>query len=323
MRPAFGIVALAVTALACAQHTAAQSTYPAKPVRLIVPFPPGGTTDVVARSLAQEMSKGLGKPLIIENRGGANGVIGAELAARAAPDGYTVFMTSASILVITPHLRSDLGYAVKDFAPVSLSAITPNVLVIHPSLPARSVKELIALARARPNQIAFGSSGVASIGHIVCEQMRTLAGAAMTHVPYKGAAPAETDLFAGHIAVMATGLVTAMPYVKSARLRALGVTTAKRVSVLPDLPALAETVPGIDTGSWFGLLVPAASPPQAIERLGTEAAAAMRTAELRDRLKSEGAEVVGSTPEEFARFIQAESTRYRAILKNSGIQLTQ
>lgn len=301
----------------------AQSDYPAKTIRLIVPFPPGGTTDVVARGLAQVMSKDLGKQVVVDNRPGANGTIGAEIAARSPADGYTAFMTSASILAITPNLRSDLGYSVRDFAPASLSVITPNVLVVHPSVPVKNVRELIALAKTRPNAIIFGSSGIAGIGHIVVEQIRTVAGAQMTHVPYKGAGPAETDLLAGHIAVMATGLVSAMPHVKSGRLRALAVTTAKRVPALPELPPIAETVPGVDTGSWFGILLPAGSPPAAVERLGAAAATAVRSASLHDRFSREGAEVVGSTPGEFANFIRNESERYARILKESGIKLTQ
>ena len=269
------------------------------------------------------MSKSLGRQVIIDNRPGANGVIGAEIAARAPADGYTAFMTSASILAITPHLRTDLGYSIADFAPVSLAVITPNVLVAHPSIPVKNVKELIALAKSKPNQITFGSSGVASIGHIVVEQIRTVTGAQMIHVPYKGAAPAESDLFSGHIALMATGLVSAMPHLKSSRLRALAVTTAKRVPALADLPTIAETVPGVDTGSWFGILLPAGSPMIAVERIGAATVTAIRSPELRERLSGDGAEIVGSTPGEFARFIQSESDRYARILKESGIRLSQ
>jgi len=304
-------------------NSLAQSDYPVKTVRLIVPFPPGGTTDIVARTLGQAMSKSLGRQVIIDNRPGANGVIGAEIAARSSADGYTAFMTSASILAITPHLRTDLGYSVRDFAPASLAVITPNVLVAHPSFPVKNVKELIALAKSKSNQISFGSSGVASIGHIVVEQIRTVTGAQMIHVPYKGAAPAESDLFSGHIALMATGLVSAMPHVKSGRLRALAVTTAKRVPALADLPTIAETVPGVDTGSWFGILLPTGSPMIAVERIGAAAASAIRSPELRERLSGDGAEIVGSTPSEFARFIQSESDRYARILKESGIRLSQ
>jgi tripartite-type tricarboxylate transporter receptor subunit TctC len=301
----------------------AQPAYPVKAIRLIVPFPPGGTTDIVARALAQAMSRDLERQVVIDNRGGANGIIGAELAARAPADGYTAFMTSASILAITPHLRTDLGYAVRDFAPASLSVITPNVLVVHASVPVRNVRELLALAKARPNAVSFGSSGVASIGHIVVEQIRMATGAQMTHVPYKGAGPAEADLFAGHIAAMATGLVSAMPHLKTGRVRALAVTTARRVPAVPDLPTIAETVPGVDTGSWFGILLPAGSPAVIVERLGGAAATAVRSPELRERLSREGGEVVGSTPVEFERFIQKESARYARILKESGIRLTE
>jgi len=316
---ALSVLALAATATA----TWAQAGYPVKPIRLIVPFPPGGTTDIVARALAQAMGKNLERAVVVDNRGGANGVIGAELAARAPADGYTAFMTSASILAITPHLRSDLGYSVRDFAPVSLSVITPNVLLVHASVPVKNIKELIALAKARPNAITFGSSGIASIGHIVVEQIRTVTGAQMIHIPYKGGGPAEADLFAGHIAVMATGLVSAMPHLSGGRVRALAVTTAKRVAALPDLPAIAETVPGVDTGSWFGILLPAGSPTEAVERLSVSAASAVRSPDLRDRLSREGAEVVGSTPAEFERFIQSESSRYAKLLKASGIKLTE
>ncbi|MEX2163601.1 MAG: tripartite tricarboxylate transporter substrate binding protein [Sulfuricaulis sp.] len=304
-------------------HGLAQSDYPVKTVRLIVPFPPGGTTDIVARTLGQAMSKSLGQQIIIDNRPGANGAIGAEIAARSPADGYTAFMTSASILAITPHLRKDLGYSVRDFSPASLAVITPNVLVAHPSIPVKNVKELIALAKSKPNQISFGSSGVASIGHIVVEQIRAVTGAQMIHVPYKGAAPAESDLLSGHIALMATGLVSAMPHLKSGRLRALAVTTAKRVPALADLPTIAETVPGVDTGSWFGILLPTGSPMIAVERIGAAAASAIRSPELRERLSGAGAEIVGSTPSEFAKFIQSESDRYARILKESGISLSQ
>jgi tripartite-type tricarboxylate transporter receptor subunit TctC len=314
-------IAVWVSVLSIADSLAQQPAYPAKPIRLIVPFPPGGTTDIVARLLSQAMGKDLGAAVIVDNRGGANGVIGAELAARAPADGYNAFMTSASILAITPHLRNDLGYSVGDFAPVSLLVITPNVLVVHPSVPVRTVKALIVLARARPDAISFGSSGVASIGHIVVEQIRTVAGAPMIHVPYKGAAPAEADLFAGHVAVMATGLVSAMPHVKSGRLRAIAVTTGKRVSAIPDLPTIAETVPGVDTGSWFGILLPTGTPATAIQRISASAASSVRSLELRERLATEGAEVIGSSPSEFAAFIKSESERYGTILKRSGIRL--
>lgn len=304
-------------------NSLAKSDYPVKAIRLIVPFPPGGTADIVARALAQVMSKDLGRQVIVDNRPGANGVIGAEVAARSPADGYTAFMTAASILAITPHLRNDLGYSIRDFAPVSLAVITPNVLVAHPSIPVKNVKDLIALAKSKPNQIIFGSSGVTSTGHIVVEQIRALTGAQMTHVPYKGAALAEVDLLAGHISLMATGLVSAMPHLKRGRLRALAVTTAKRVPVLADLPTIAETVPGVDAGSWFGILLPTGSPKIAIERLGASAAAAVRSPELREKLSGDGAEIVGSTSNEFAQFIQVESDRYARILKQSGIRLTQ
>lgn len=302
------------------EDAAAQSAYPSKPVRIIVPFPAGGTTDIVARGIAQLMSGSWGQQVIVDNRAGASGAIGAAAAAQAPPDGYTLVMASTAILAINPHLRRNLPYNVRrDFAPVSLAVVTPNLLAVHPSLPVRSVKDLLELAKAKPDGIIFGSSGTGSVGHLALEQFRTLGGVRMLHVPYKGALPAEVDLLAGHIAVMASGMVSVLPHVKSGRVRALAVTSAKRTPLLPEVPAVAEVLPGFDAGAWFGVLAPAGTPAPIIEQLHRAIAVALRTPELRVRLSGNGAEVVGSSPQEFQRYIAEESERYGRLLREAGI----
>lgn len=287
---------------------------------MIVPFPAGGTTDIVARGIAQVMSPSWGHQVIVDNRAGASGAIGAALAAHAPPDGYTIVMASTAILAINPHLRLSLPYNVdRDFAAVSLAVTTPNMLAVHPSLPVRSVKALLEVAKAKPDGIVFGSSGIGSVGHLALEQFRTLGGVRMLHVPYKGALPAEVDLLSGNIAVMASGMVSVLPHVKSGRVRGLAVTSAKRTPLLPDMPAVSEVLPGFDAGAWFGVLAPAGTPATIISQLHKAIADALRTPAVRSRLSGNGAEVIASSPAEFRSYIREESERYGRLLREAGI----
>jgi tripartite-type tricarboxylate transporter receptor subunit TctC len=297
--------------------------YPAKPVRLIVPYPPGGGTDIFARTLGAKLGEAFGQQIVIENRPGAGGVIGAEVAAKAAPDGYTLLIGQASNFAINQHLMSRLPYdPVKDFAPVSLIAGSPNLLVVHPSLPVRTVKDLVALARARPGSINYASAGNGSPGHLAAEYFKKVAKIDMTHVPYKGAAPALMDVIAGHASLYLTSPIAAQPHVRSGRLRQVAVTSAQRFPPLPDVPTIAESgYPQIDVTSWWGLLVPAGVSKEIIARLHAETVKALNTAEMRERLAGQGANVMTNTPEQFAAYIKSEIAKWGRIVTESGARL--
>jgi tripartite-type tricarboxylate transporter receptor subunit TctC len=298
-------------------------SYPSKPIRFIVPFPPGGGNDLVARELAQYLAEPLGQPVIVDNRPGASTIIGTELAAKAAPDGHTIFMGNNSTLAINPNLYRKLPYdAVKDFAPVSLLASAPFVLLVHPSLPVRSVKELIALARARPGQLNFGSAGTGITTHLAGEMFNIMARVNMVHIPYKGAGPAMTDLIAGHIQLAFNNVLSALPHVRSGRLRALGVTSAERSRVLPDLPTIAESgLPGYEASVWYAVLAPARTPPQIVSRLNTEFLKVLQQPKVQERLSSDGAAIVGSTPEVLATTIESDIVRWGRIIKQIRLVL--
>ncbi len=300
----------------------AAQDYPGKPVRMIVPFAAGGGTDFVARIVGQKLHETLGQPLVIDNRGGAGGAIGTELVAKAAPDGHTLLLGSAGPLAIQPGLSARLGYdPVRDFAPITLVTSMPFVLVAHPSLPVKNARELIALARAKPGQLNFGSSGSGATTHLATELLKMLAKIDAVHVPYKGVAPALADLMAGQVHFMSGDLNTVLPPVKAGRLRALAVTGAKRSPLVPDLPTIAESgVPGYAASGWFGVLAPAATPRNIIARLNALIVQGIATTDTRERLAALGGEVVGNTPEEFAAYLRDDLAKWTKLIRVIGLK---
>jgi tripartite-type tricarboxylate transporter receptor subunit TctC len=305
----------------CAAGAAtAQPNYPAKAIRYIVPFPAGGPLDIVARAIGQELSKSWGHPVIIDNRPGAGGNIGADLVARAPADGYTILMGAVSTHAINVTLYDKLPYdPIRDFAPVTLITSVPNVLVLHPSVPAKTVHELIALAKARPGQLNFASGSTGSAGHLAGELFKTMAGVDMVHIPYKGAAPAVVDLLAGHVSLMFDNMSSALPNIKAARVRALAVTTLKRSPLLPQLPTISEAgLRGFDISTWFGIFAPAGTPSDIVAKLNAETVRILNTREMKERLLMLGAEPVGNTPDEFAAFVRLEIQKYAKVIKASG-----
>jgi tripartite-type tricarboxylate transporter receptor subunit TctC len=302
---------------------AAAQAYPDKPIRVIVPVPAGGTPDVVARMVAPGLSTLLGQQLVIDNRGGAGGLIGAELAARAVPDGYTVFFSSPGSLTILPHLQKHVAYdTLKDFAPISLVSIGPFLLITHPSVPARTVKELIALARAEPGKLNYASAGNGAANHLAMELFKSMAGVNVTHVPYKGAPQAVTDLIGGSVNLMFNSIPPVLQHIKTGRLRLLAVASAKRSPQLPDVPTISEAgVPGYEAITWFGLLAPAKTPKAIIGRLNDVMVKVVHAPDLKSQLEIQGYDPVGSSPDEFAAFIRAESEKYAKIVKLSGAKV--
>ena len=310
-----------IFAFTCAQVFA--QSYPVKPIRLIVPYPPGGATDIFARILGARLGEALGQQVVVEQRAGAAGVLGAEAAARAAPDGYTLVVGQASNLAINQHLMSKLPYdPVRDFAPITLIATSPNLLVVHPSLPARSVKDLVALAKARPGLINYASAGSGSPGHLAAEYFKIVAKINLVHIPYKGATPALTDVIAGQVSLYFTSPIAAQPYVQSGRLRQLAVTSTQRFPPLPDVPTIAEAgYHDYEITSWWGLLAPAGVPKEILARVHAEAVKVLNTAEMKERLAGQGALVVTNTPEQFAAFIKTEIANWGRIVAVSGARM--
>lgn len=294
--------------------------YPAKPIRFVIAFSPGGAADVPGRMIAQELGKALGHQVIVDNRPGAGGGLGAEAVAKAPPDGHTLLMVS-NTHAISRSLYKKQGYdLVRDLAPVMQIAAAPNVLVVHPSLPARSVKQLVALARARPDSLVIGSPGQGTSPHLSAELFNIMTGVKMTQVQYKGAGQGMIGLLSGEVAVMFPTTPTVMPYLKAGRLRPLGVTTANRTAALPDVPSIAEAgVAGYESTQWFGILAPAGTPRPIIDRLNTEIARIMQS--LKERLTGEGMDVVTGTPEQFAAHIKAETEKWAKVIKSMGIKL--
>jgi len=290
---------------------------------MIVPYPPGGGTDIFARLLAAKLSPALGQQVVIEQRPGAGGVIGADVAAKAVPNGYTLLIGQASNLAINQHLMSKLPYdPVKDFAPITLIATSPGLLVVHPSLPIRTVKDLVALAKSRPGTINYASAGNGSPGHLAAAYFNTVAHIDLLHVPYKGATPAMTDVIAGHASLYFTSPVAAQPYLQSGRLRQIAVTSAQRFPPLPDVPSIAEAgYPDFDMTSWWGLLAPAGIPRDIVARLHTESVTALNAAEMKERLAAQGALVVTNAPDQFASYLKSEIANWGRIVKASGARL--
>jgi tripartite-type tricarboxylate transporter receptor subunit TctC len=308
-------------ALALAPNFAfAQQAYPSKAIRYVVPFPAGGPLDIVARALGQELSKSLGQPVIVDNRPGAGGNIGADFVAKSAPDGHTILMGAVSTHAINVTLYSKLPYdPIRDFAPVTLITSVPNVLVVHPSVPARSVQELIAVARSHPGQLNFASGSTGSAGHLAGELFKTMAKVEMVHIPYKGAAPAVVDLLGGHVSLMFDNMSSGLPNIKSARVRALAVTTLKRSPMLPALLTISESgLRGFDVSTWFGVFAPAGTPNDIVNKLSGEIVRILHTQDMKERLAFLGAEPVGNRPGEFAAFVKAEIPKYAAVIRASG-----
>lgn len=297
--------------------------YPSKPLRFIVPFAPGGSTDLVARMLAQRLPEALGQAVIVDNRGGAGGVIGAELAARAPADGYTIVLGSPGPLTINPNLLARMPYdTLRDFSPITLATISPFIVVLHPSVPVRSVRELVALAKAKPGQLNFGSAGNGSVGHFSAEQFKSLAGVNLVHVPYKGAGPAVTDLVGGHLDLMFENLPTVLPHVRSGKLRALAVGTKKRSVLVPEYPTISEAgVPGYESSTAFGVLAPAKTPAAVIGRLNQEIVKILNSPDIRERLSAQGLEAAGGTPQQYAAHLREELAKYGRIVKVAGIKI--
>ena len=304
----------------CTAGALAQS-YPTRAIKLVVPSSPGGGTDIVARILGQKLSEQLGQQFVVENRAGAGTVIGNDAVAKSAPDGYTLLM-GLSTLAINPSMYTKLPYdALRDFAPISQSVSACNILILHPSVPAKTVVELIALARAKPGSLTFGSAGMGTNPHLSGELFKSLARIDMVHVPFKGSGQSIISQVAGEIAANFPSVPTAMPYVKAGRLRGIGVTTLKRVEVLPFVPSIAEAgLPGYEATQWFGLLAPAGTPRPIIDRLYQESSRALRSADMKERMTAEGLEVVGSTPEEFASYIRSETEKWTQVIKAAGIK---
>jgi tripartite-type tricarboxylate transporter receptor subunit TctC len=310
---------VAVTLLA-AQAALAQS-YPVRPIRLIVPYPAGGPTDFVGRTVGQKLTQFLGQQVVVDNRPGAGTIIGSELVARAAPDGYTLLFGTGGGTFLTPLMVAKAPYDPhRDFSPVAMLVVSPQVLVVHPSVPANSVPELVALAKAKPGVLNFASVGTGTSPHLGGELFQSLTGTKIVHVPYKGTAPAMTDLIAGQVQMMFTSMPTVLAHVKAGRLRLLGTGGTKRSAVIAETPTIAETVPGFELVTWYGVFAPAGTPAAVISRLNTEIGKVLVDPESRDRLTAQGLEPTQMTPDELRRYTQAESKRWTRLIKAAGIK---
>ncbi|TXL75712.1 tripartite tricarboxylate transporter substrate binding protein [Vineibacter terrae] len=301
---------------------AAAQDYPSKPIRMIVPYPPGGATDILARNIQQSMGEILGQPIVIDNKAGAGGSIGTAQAARSAPDGYTLVFGNLGPNAINISLNPDIGYdPVRDFAPISLAATMPLFLVAHPNLPARNVAELIALAKAKPGSLTFASVGVGSASHVTGELFNSMVGVKIMHAPYKGGAPAINDLLAGHVSVMYASGIEATTYIQAGRMKLLAVSTAGRSSLFPNAPAISETVPGFDVGVWFGVLAPAGTPPAIVSRLNDAIGRALSRPDVQEKFRQLSTEPAATTPAAFAALIASEVARWGKVVKESGAKL--
>ncbi|QRG06318.1 tripartite tricarboxylate transporter substrate binding protein [Xanthobacter dioxanivorans] len=316
------LAAAAMAALMLGPAAGADDTYPTKPIRLIVPLSPGGVTDMVARLLAQGMTRDWGQQVVVENVAGAGGTLGAEAGARAAADGYTLLMGTVSSNAINASLYKNLRYDnIRDFAPISLVAIGPNMLVVNPSLPVHTVAELIALLRANPDKYSYGSTGVGTSVHLLAERFKTLTGTSMTHVPYKGSGPMTLDLTAGHVQLSFDNMPTALAQVKAGKLRALAVTSPERWPTLPDVPTVAETIPGFVGISWQGLFAPKGVPEPILEKISAEVRKILAEPAIKERFLELGTQAVGNTRAEFAAFVATETARWAEMVKLSGAQV--
>lgn len=297
----------------------AQTAWPAKPIRMIVGFAAGGSTDVTARIIAQALTDRLGQPVVVENRGGAGGNIGADAVAKAEPDGYTLLMATSSTFAANPNLYKSLPFDVRnDFAPITVTAFIPNLLVVNPSVPANNVADFIAYLKANPDKLNFASAGNGTSQHLSGELFNSLAGVRMTHIAYRGGAPAVSDLLGGQVQVIFAPLVEVIQQVRAEKLKALGITTAKRSPLLPEVPTILEALPGYEVALWNGLLAPAKTPPEIIDRINRATIDALRSPEVKAKLAEQGSEPVGNTPAEFKAFIESELVKWRKLVEISG-----
>jgi tripartite-type tricarboxylate transporter receptor subunit TctC len=296
--------------------------YPVRPIRIIVAYTPAGATDILARAVGQKMSESWGQPVIIDNRPGAAGNIGTEIAAKSAPDGYTLLMATAGSHAINPGLYRKLNWDPKDFVGVSLVAMVPNILVVNNALPVKTVKELIAYAKANPGKLSYGSPGLGSTAHLSMELFKSMTGTNMIHVPYKGSAGVMADVMSGQIALTMDNIPPYLPQVKAGKLRALAVSPAKRTPAAPDIPTVAEAgVPGYDSGAWFGLVAPAGTPKPIIDKLAAETQRILKLPDVHERISALGAEVVGDSPEEFNAFMKSELAKWAKVIKDAKVEL--
>jgi len=315
-------IALAFALCAASAASFAQS-WPSKPLRMIVPFPPGGAVDILGRAVSQKLSDALGQGVVVDNRAGAGGAVGSEAAAKSPADGYTLLMGSTSTISINPVLVSKPTYdPQKDFVPVSQVAFIPHILVVNAAIPANSLREFVAYAKANPGRLNYASAGNGTPHHIAAEMFKQLAGVDMIHVPYKGTGPALNDMLAGQVSFMSVELLAALPHVRAGKLKALGVATATRAEAASDIPTVAEAgLPGFEVTAWYGVFAPAGSPPEMVRRVAAEVAKGVAQADFRERLANLGATPVGSTPEDFAKFLGAENARWARAVKASGAKL--
>ena len=316
------MAALTVLIAAALPGAALAQTYPNKALRMIVPFPPGGPNDIIGRLLAQKMGEQMGQAIIVDNRGGAGGIIGTEAVAKAAPDGYTMLFSGTASLSINPSLYLKLPYdAVADFAPISLVGTAPSILVVNPELPVKSVKELIEYARANPGKLNFASAGIGTPPHLAGELMNTAANIRMVHVPYSGGGPAMNDLMAGQVQLYFSGISAALPLIKSGKMRAIAVTSAKRTAIAPDMPTIAESgLPGFEVGNWYAIVAPAKTPAAIVGRLNAEIVKSLSGPEVKKRFLDLAADPIGSTPEELAAYQKSEIAKWAKAIKAAGIK---
>jgi tripartite-type tricarboxylate transporter receptor subunit TctC len=313
-------VSLILAAFSCGP--AAAQTYPSKPIRIVVPYPPGGSGTIVARILGDRLNQAWGQQILVDSRPGASGMIGADIVAKAAPDGYTLLAGYTSEVAINVSLFPKMTYdPVKDFAPIALTGIIPMILLVHPSVPAKSVKELMALARSRPGEMTYGSAGAGSPAHLAHELLNQSAKVKMVHVPYKGAAPALVDLLGGHVFTYFSGMPPAMPHVRAGRLRALAVSTAKRSAAAPDVPAVAESVPGFDVPTWFSLLAPAGTPRDIVAKINAETVRGLNDPAVKPKLAALGAETTTLNADEVGAFIRKEIDKFARVVKAAGARV--
>jgi tripartite-type tricarboxylate transporter receptor subunit TctC len=314
---------LTMAAAAFAAAGACAQSYPAKSIRFVAPFPPGGPADILARTIGQSLAESWGQQVVIDNRAGAGGNIGSELVAKAPPDGYTLLMGFVGTHAINGSLYRDMPFdPVRDFEPVALVAMVTIILVVHPSVPVKSVKELIALARQRPGELTFGSPGNGTPQHLAGELFNTQTGVKMSHIPYKGAVPALTDLLGGRLSLIFSSMPPALPHVQSGKLRALGVTSGTRSHAAPDVPTIAQSgLPGYEVINWYGVLLPAKTPREIVAKLNAEIVRIMQLPAVKERLAAQGAETFTSTPEKFATYIKAETEKWAKVVKFSGAKL--
>jgi tripartite-type tricarboxylate transporter receptor subunit TctC len=294
--------------------------WPAKPIKIIVPYPPGGTSDILARSVGQKLTESLGQPVVVENKPGATGNIGADFVAKSPPDGYTVLLADIGSLAIAPSVSAALPFdPVKDFAPVVMVAYSPHVLAVHPSVPAANVRELVALLKGKPDSLNFAISGVGGANHLAGIDFAIRSGVKWTYIPYKGGSQAITDVMAGHAQVLFNGMLATYPSVKDGKLKAIAISSAKRFSGAPDIPTVAESgYPGFETGSWQGIVAPAGTPPEVVKKLHAAVTAVLASPEMAEKLATSGAEVRPQSPEQFGAFIRDEKSRWAKVVKDSG-----